>query len=118
MYCTENYATMNLKQQQHSILAQLRCGILPLQIEVGRFTNVQRMNRKCTLCECDTVEDETHFILVCPFYNSDRTRFHKLVPFPPYSQAGILKYLFENYPRQLAKYVTRIWLKRKEELYI
>ena len=118
-FVPEKYVTMNLSQQQRSILAQLRIGILPLVIETGRFINVKREDRICTLCTDNCIEDEIHFTLVCPFYNDVRKRFlEQIKSFQPYSLAGILKNLCENHPRQFAKYVTEIWMKRKNSLYL
>lgn len=34
---TENYLEMNISKSQRFILAQFRCGILPIRIETGRY---------------------------------------------------------------------------------
>ena len=40
---------------------------MPLEIETGRFRNIKRHLRFCTLCESQTqIEDEIHFLHVCP----------------------------------------------------
>ena len=52
-------------------MAQLRSGILPLEIETGRFRNVQVDNRFCFHCKT-IVEDELHFVLSCPLYREAR----------------------------------------------
>ena len=67
--------TQNLPRRQCSIISRLLCGILPLEIEVGRFkkekrkdgklVTVKREHRYCKLCKTQNVEDETHFIVVC-----------------------------------------------------
>jgi len=36
---TEHYIKLNLKKHERSMLAQFRCGILPLRIETGRDVN-------------------------------------------------------------------------------
>jgi hypothetical protein len=62
-------------------LTRLRCGVLPLHVETGRF------NRPSTplpdrLCQfCDKIEDELHFLLHCPFY--DDLRYSLLSKFHP-----------------------------------
>ena len=67
---------MYMNRQQRSLLAQVRCGKLPLHIETGRFKTVRdenhsffrRMNkseRLCHICNSGDIEDETHFICVC-----------------------------------------------------
>ena len=116
---SENYITMNLSRQQHSILGQLHVGILPLTIETGRFCNTKREDRLCKLCNLNFIEDEIHFTLVCPFYCNNRYCFlNNIECILSYSLASMLKYLYINYPRQFAKYVTEIWLARKKHLYI
>ena len=60
-----------------------RTGILPLEIETGRyvpiFDNTLKKNRKrtanehiCKLCRLNDIENEYHFLCVCPVYNSRR----------------------------------------------
>ena len=54
------------------MFAQLRCGILPLKIETGRYTQIPAEFRLCTFCDCNAVEDEMHFLFDCSFYNDLR----------------------------------------------
>ena len=51
-----------------SHLAQIRSGILPLNIEMGRHRSVELKDRKCNVCTLDEVEDELHFLCRCPLY--------------------------------------------------
>ena len=93
----EYYVTLKLNKQQRSILAQLRLGILPLYIETGRFINVKRENRICTLCEENEVEDELHFLFKCTLYNDIRNQFlSNYTMVNTYSRADQFKYLCEN----------------------
>ena len=39
-YCTETYVSLITNRQHRSILAQFRCGILPLKIETKRYQNL------------------------------------------------------------------------------
>ena len=54
-------------------MAQLRTGILPLALEVDGFKNIQEDKRLCELCELGEVENESHFLLYCPYYDELRT---------------------------------------------
>ena len=36
--------------------------------ETGRHSNISRENRLCTKCNLRMVENEYHFLLVCPLY--------------------------------------------------
>ena len=52
-------------QDRRRVLAALRCGCLPLQIEKGRTIHpkVALENRVCRLCNSGEIEDATHFII-------------------------------------------------------
>ena len=60
-YQTEEYIKLNLNRSERSILAQFRCGVLPLRIETGRFVGEKPEERLCTFCGLRVPEDETHF---------------------------------------------------------
>ena len=47
----ELYVTSCLSRNQRSLAAQLRAGIPPLAIEVGRFKNIPEENRLCENCD-------------------------------------------------------------------
>ena len=40
----------NLKRYPRSLLSRLLCGILPLEVEVGRFTDIPKELRLCKTC--------------------------------------------------------------------
>ncbi len=60
---------MGCDDQQQSLL---RCGILLLHIETGRYTNTALENRLSEFCGKNVIEDEKHFICSCSFYNDLR----------------------------------------------
>jgi hypothetical protein len=43
-----------------------------LSIEVGRWTNVERRNRLCQLCQSCEISDELHYVLQCPNFVAER----------------------------------------------
>ena len=49
------------------ILAKLRSSY-KLNIEIGRHNTIDRQDKKCIRCNLNDIEDEFHFILVCPDY--------------------------------------------------
>ena len=67
-----DYVTMNISKYQRSLYAQFRTGILPLEIEVGRFRNLDLSQRLCKVCNLQVVEDEIHFLCECPKYIEHR----------------------------------------------
>ena len=77
----EDYLLLDLSKYQRSIFSQYRCGILPLQIEVGRYKNIDLPQRICQVCSTE-VEDEIHFLLTCNAYAKPReTLFKKATEF-------------------------------------
>ena len=63
---------MFIQKDKRSILAKILCGVLKLRIETGRYINEKREVRICKNCNTQTIEDEYHFIFICPAYNMIR----------------------------------------------
>ena len=51
--------------------SSFRCSSHDLEIERGRYANIDRSNRMCKLCG-ESIEDEYHFLLVCHIYEEIR----------------------------------------------
>ena len=62
-------------RKNRSIFAQLRLGILPLEIETGRWRGHDIDRRICKLCTTSKVESEYHFVFECPIYEEKRRIF-------------------------------------------
>ena len=59
-------------------IARIRLSSHSLNIEKGRHQNITRSERKCNVCPKNDIEDEFHFILVCPLYDHIREQYiHK-----------------------------------------
>ena len=67
---TEDYVIQCKNRYERSLIAQIRSGILPLNIELGRFGNIFLENRLCLLCNNDCIEDEFHFVMQSEFHNN------------------------------------------------
>ena len=121
-YTAEKYVLMNLNRSERSILAQFRCGILPLRIETGRYIGEKPHERLCKVCLSGQVEDELHFLFKCFLYDDLRNHLHSNITdtdsFLILSDADKLKHLMNNYPRQIAKYLRNAFEKRKNFLYV
>ena len=106
-----------------SILAQFRCGILPIKVETGRFTQIPQEFRLCILCDSNSVEDERHFLFECSFYEDIRNTFFHTVE-NLHSEFNTLNY--ENRFKLLmsidvvkltANFVYKIYKKRRDFIY-
>ena len=57
-------------------LTQFRISSHNLAIEKGRHENIPRQDRKCRNCTLNQIEDEYHFLMICPkFYHLRRLYF-------------------------------------------
>ena len=58
-------------------ISKIRLSSHNLNIEIGRHRQIERNDRKCPFCELNELEDEYHFILICPQYFDLRIRYIK-----------------------------------------
>ena len=72
----ENYLT-ELPSKLRIPLAKLRLSSHQLLIETGRYSQnrTERAQRLCTLCDRSDVEDEYHFVIICPLYSHLRVSY-------------------------------------------
>ena len=60
---------VNIKENEYKrALTRFRVSSHDLEIEKGRYDNVQPEHRICKLCNGGKIENEYHFLLVCPVY--------------------------------------------------
>jgi len=69
-----SYVRLVSDRSQRSVLAKLRCGSLPLEIELGRFSRPKTplSNRICKFCNKSEIENESHFLSSCELYSDLR----------------------------------------------
>ena len=116
---TENYVYIK-NRKKRSLLAQLRLGILPLNIEMGRFRNIPVEERICELCDCGMVEDEKHFLCICTLYEEYRDDMYCAIEnenFPTMSVDAKFNYLMENECNKVSSFLCQAWEKRKQIIY-
>ena len=108
---TERYINLNMLKNECSMLAQLRCGILPLRIETGRYTGEQLDNRMCVFCTDSDIESETRFVVSCSRYQELRVQvFGQILSTDSFlclSPDQKLCHLMKNHERQLAKFILQ-----------
>ena len=124
----EDYVKINLNRVERSCLAQLRAGILKINIELGRMARLKVEERLCPICNCGAVEDELHFVFICDAYHNIRFKFLKtlqdrnLITFIDISDEGkpiqTLKLISENFPKLLTKYILDCMDIRKNRMYV
>ena len=106
-----NYLTRIGSRNSRTLLAKLRLGVLPLEIEKGRQYNLNRSERICKFCQTNSVENEIHFLLECPVFESPRSTYINLIShinpnFYLYSSEQKLNYLYFN--ENLSKHTLEV----------
>jgi hypothetical protein len=56
-------------------ISKIRLSSHKLQIECGGYTNTVRTERTCPVSQSSIVEDEYHYIRVCPLYSELRLKY-------------------------------------------
>ncbi len=67
-----NHFTVSFPKGHRSSLDKCRCGVVPIQIETGRYENAYGENRLCLFCNDNAIENVEHVILNCCAYNDIR----------------------------------------------
>ena len=66
-FIAEPYITSVLPRATRSAFAQMRCGVAPIQLELGRYVGQEENDRICPLCGT-AVESESHLLVDCSTY--------------------------------------------------
>ena len=119
----EDYLSFNITRYQRSLMAQFRLGILPLEIEVGRYRQMPLSNRICHMCSVDAVEDEIHFLCECESYADYRSFLFSNAAetdpnFPSLDNIDKFVYLMSNHQKAVITFLTNAVYKRIHSLYI
>ena len=119
----ERYVKLNLTSSQRSFMAQLRFGILPIQVETGRFSRLKLEDRICQQCQAMNIEDELHFLFHCTLYHLERQEFYREVSlncqnFTNMNDINKLIYCTSTETRKLAKYIMLLFEKRNSRIHV
>ena len=116
-----DYLTLNITKYQRSLYSQFRCGILPLEIEVGRYRNQELSQRICKLCDSHLVEDEVHFLIDCPMYSLEReTLFAEKnmtnIEFSRLDSLDKFVYFMSNHEKAVITFIANAFRKRQDNI--
>ena len=73
-YCFEKYLDV-LPCNLRKVLCKFRTMNHSLPIEKGRYFNIERSQRLCTLCNKDIIGDEYHYLFECTYFDTDRKKY-------------------------------------------
>ena len=117
-FVTEQYVQRPLNRYRRSILAQFRCGILPLNLEMGRFRGLQENERICEMCSNNMIESEMHFLLECDAYIDIRNNMlQQINDRDNLSNDYIVVILMQNFHKAVLSYLQEAWTRRQSKLF-
>ena len=119
----EDYLSFNITRYQKSLMAQFRLGILPLQIEVGRYRDIPLCNRICQMYNLNVVEDEIHLLCECESYSDYRSVLfsNATATDPEFPLKDIIDkfvYLMSNHQKSVISFLTNAVYKRIHSMYV
>jgi hypothetical protein len=112
-YCLENYFWFSCTDKRREF-SKLRISAHQLRIESGRYTRPRKtplQDRTCLVCKGNSVEDETHFVLHCPAYSTERKLlFDELASFTKFKELNdedkfIFLMSYNNGDIEILKYI-------------
>ena len=118
-FCMQFYLLKPISPIYKKCITQFRLGSHNLNIEQGRYRNEPRESRICTLCNCNDLEDEFHFILKCPFFKDLRAKYLKKFYYEKPSVFKLLKLLGVCNVKELCnlgKYLKAALAKRSKHI--
>jgi hypothetical protein len=124
LFSIEPYVVKTLSRRRRSLVAKLRMGILPLAIETGRWRSLPIEERICSMCNAHEVENETHFLFYCSFYDDYRSQYLRIVEnvCPEFEQKNIEEkwkiVMSETLINKTASFIESIFDARQAQIYI
>ena len=110
VFAFEKYLTCINVDSHRIALSRFRCSAHKLLIEEGRYRNIERGLRICQFCNLNVVENEYHFLMVCPSYrnlrNSILPKYYCSWP----SKNKFIKLLNEKQTGNLKRLGKYLWL--------
>ncbi len=108
----ELFVQMNMNRKERSYLSQLRYGILPIEVEVGRYRQKPLADHLCPFCVKE-IEDERHFIFICPQYEDQRESIRPIGKAENITEdTALLHFLMNSKSRYVAKFVSSAFTRR------
>ena len=107
---------LNIRKFRY-IYASFRSSSHDLEIEKGRYRNIDRSERLCKFCNLAVVEDEYHFLLCCEAYRDIRKLYlpNKYINYPSQHKFIILMATQNDILiKSVATYLHYAFKKRKE----
>ena len=75
----EPHLKVNMCKWKRALISRIRCGVLMLEVEAGRYKGIESAQRICKLCSKEP-ETELHFLFNCESYDKARNKLYYNFP--------------------------------------
>ena len=75
----ETYLDISMNTNWRIHLSRFRVSAHRLAIEMGRRLGTELDKRLCPKCETHMIEDEWHFLFICPLYRQEREKLRQII---------------------------------------
>ena len=96
-----------------SLSSKLLAGVLKLEIETGRYYQIERKDRLCKFC--NLIESELHFCCICPAYEIPCNLFLQKTKLR--LTCDNIVFIVKNYIKDFSSYVHDAWSIRNNNFY-
>ena len=108
------YVTNDKHRKQ---LTRFRVSSHNLEIEAGRYNQLNRNDRICKICNMNVPETKFHFLLCCPVYRNLRIQFLGNIRWPTLQQfKNIMSTKSKSKIFNVTKYIMNAYQLRNEYL--
>ena len=108
----EPYLKVNIPKWKRSLISQIRCGSLGLEVELGRYNKIPHSERICKLCG-NGIEDKLHFLFDCDKYASEREILYDKHAKFNQSDTNIESFKkLNNMPYMFTNFISILWENR------
>ena len=100
----EDYVLRLMSRYHRSTFAKFRCGILPLNLEVGRYRGIKAEDRICPVCK-NGVETEIHFLFECDAYTRGNFMHDTNIDSDQLSNDNKLRILMDSHQKATSTFI-------------
>ena len=122
--CIEPYTRVLANRKLHSVISQVRCDVLPLEIETGTWHSIPEEELICKLCTSGLVESEIRFVFYCTLYETELLDFFNCITATVQNFLYLVNHtklkmmMTEENIYLTAKFIYDIFKKRQEICYL
>ena len=98
-----------------TFLTRIRVSSHTLRVHTGRYSRIDRNERYCLYCDLHDIEDEYHFVVICPLYTDLRKQYLRKYYYVRPSMLKFIEMLMSENKNELfnlSRFIKKAMIKR------